>query len=266
MKKRIYICLLLIITMILIPIAIDKLIIANNYPSNISNEDWVSFLGSYCGAIISSIATVIGIFITVEYTRKEAQIDRTLALEQENENRRLQIAPYLKYTQCKTLFKEKHDIDILYVPDDNENTFINTTILIKNVGMGPAVNIGINSLKFNNSELGYTLSSQDIIEKNEEVKMLIDFRFWLDSIDQKELIKNPDGFMCKYSVPNKYQRGGNLELLIEYNDLLENTYKQKIIIALSIGFEADKDEKEWKYSEPSLSLSDIGKTNIIYKD
>ncbi|EHK2327179.1 hypothetical protein KCK52_000981 [Clostridium perfringens] len=48
--------------------------------------------------------------------------------------------------------------------------------------------------------------------------------------------------------------------------MLENTYKQKIIINLSIGFESDKDEKEWKYSEPSLSLADIGKTNIIYKD
>lgn len=59
---------------------------------------------------------------------------------------------------------------------------------------------------------------------------------------------------------------GGLELLVEYNDLLENTYKQKIIINLSIGFESDKDEKEWKYSEPSLSLADIGKTNIIYKD
>ena len=266
MKKRSCIYLLLITTIILIPIAIDKLIIANNYTSNISNEDWVSFLGSYCGAIISAIATVIGIFITIEYTRKEAQRDRDLALKQERENRRLQIAPYLKYTQCKTLFKETHDINILYVPDDNDNTFINTTILIKNVGIGPVVNIGITSLKFNDSELGYTLSSQGIIEKNEEVKMLIDFRFRLDTIDQKELIRNPKGCICKYSVPNKYQRGGKLELLIEYNDLLENTYKQRMIINLSIGFEADKNEEQWKYSEPSLSLADIGKMNIIYKD
>lgn len=265
MKKRSYIY-LIIITMVLIPIAIDKLIIGNNYPSNISNENWVNFLGSYCGAIISAIATVIGIFVTIEYTRKEAQRDRELAMKQENENRRLQIAPYLKYKQCKTLFKEKHDISILYVPDDNDNKFINTTIIIKNVGMGPIVNLGITSLKFNNSELGYTLTSQDIIEKNEEIKMLIDFRFRLEQINQGELIRNPEGFICKYSVPDKYKRGGNLELLIEYNDLLENTYKQKIIINLSIAFEADKDEKEWKYSEPSFSLSDIGKTDIIYKE
>lgn len=266
MKKRSCIYLLLIITVVLIPIAIDKLIIANNYPSNISNENWVSFLGGYCGAIISSISTIVGVFITIEYTRKEAQKDRELAMKQENENRRLQIAPYLKYTQCKTLFKEKHDINILYVPDDNDNTFINTTILIKNVGMGPILNLGITSLKFNNSELGYTLASQDIIEKNEEIKMLIDFRFRLEHINQKELIKNPENFIHKYSVPDKYKRGGKLELLIEYNDLLQNTYKQKIIINLSIGFEADKDEKEWKYSEPSFSLVDIGKTKLIYKD
>lgn len=186
----------------------DKLIIANNYLSNISNEDWSSFLGSYCGVIISAIATVVGIFIKIEYKRKEAQRYRELALKQENENRRLKIAPYLKYTQYKTLFKEKYDIDILYIPDDNYNTFINTTIIIKNVEMVPIVNIGITSLKFNDSKLGYTLSSQGIIEKNEEVKMLIDFRFRLDAIDQKELIKNPEGYICKYSVPNKYERGG----------------------------------------------------------
>ena len=182
----------------------DKLIIAN-----ISNEDWASFLGSYCGVIISAIATVVGIFIKIEYKRKEAQRDRELTLKQENENRRLQTAPYLKYTQYKTLFKEKYDIDILYIPDDNYNTFINTTIIIKNVEMVPIVNIGITSLKFNDSKLGYTLSSQGIIEKNEEVKMLIDFRFRLDTIDQKELIKNLEGYICKYSVPNKYERGGD---------------------------------------------------------
>ena len=63
-KYRMYIISLCIVVLLL-PIAIDRLIIGNNYFSNISNESWVSFLGSYCGAIIGAIATILGIGIII---------------------------------------------------------------------------------------------------------------------------------------------------------------------------------------------------------
>ena len=69
MKKRHTWWLLLIIT-IAFPFAMDHLIIGNDFFSNISNSDWVSFLASYIGAITSAV----GIIITIEHTKKEARV------------------------------------------------------------------------------------------------------------------------------------------------------------------------------------------------
>lgn len=261
-KYKKYLILLFIIV-ILLPIGIDKLIIGNNFYSNVSNESWVSFLGSYCGAIVSSIAAILGIGMTIQYSNEQAKKDREFSLKQESENRRLQIAPYLKYEQKNTLQK-KHDGDILFF-EEEYNTYVNTSIIIKNVGLGNLVNFNITSLKFNGEDLGYTMSSNSVMEKNEEMSILIDFRLKLDKIKKEDLIVNPEGDISKYSVPRKYNKGGNLDLLIEYSDLLENKYQQKVTIRLVIGFEADKDELEWKYSKPFLHLSKIEKPLVVEK-
>lgn len=161
-------------------------------------------------------------------------------------------------------YKKKHDGDILFF-EEEYNTYVNTSIIIKNVGLGNLVNFNITSLKFNGEDLGYTMSSNSVMEKNEEMSILIDFRLKLDKIKQEDLIVNPKGCLSKYSVPQKYNKGGNLDLLIEYSDLLENKYQQKITINLSISFEADKDELEWKYSKPVLHLSKIEKPLLVEK-
>lgn len=263
-KYRVYIILLCIVV-VLLPIAIDRLIIGNNYFSNISNESLVSFLGSYCGAIIGAIATILGISITIEYTSNQAKKDRDFETKQENENRRLQIAPYLKYEQCDKILNERDYTQLPCIFEENYNTFVNTSISIKNVGMGPVVNFNINSLKFNNEELGYTASSNGVIEKEEIIYILFDFRLNLEQIKHEDLIKAPQGSITKFNVPTKYNKGGKLELLIGYNDLLENKYEQNITIHLTTSFEADKDELEWKYSKPSLRLCTIGKPCVIEK-
>ena len=46
----------------------DYFIIGNSIPSNISNESWVSFLGSYLSAIITGIATFIAFYFTLSQT------------------------------------------------------------------------------------------------------------------------------------------------------------------------------------------------------
>ena len=68
---------------IILPLAIDWLIIGNSFPSNIANSDWVGFLGGYIGAIIGAVVSLVGIIITIRYTT-----------EQNKEDRELQIRPY----------------------------------------------------------------------------------------------------------------------------------------------------------------------------
>ena len=220
-------------------------------------------MGSYGGAIIGSLATILGISITIDYTNNQAKKERDFVTTQENENRRLQIAPYLKYDQCDELLRERDYTELPCIIEDNYNTLVNTSIAIKNIGMGPVINFNIHSLEFNNKNLGYTVSSNGIIEKDETIYILFDFRLNLERIKCEDLIKAPQGSLTKFDIPSKYNKGGKLELLIGYNDLLENKYKQNIIITLTTSFEADKDALEWKYSKPSLKLCTIGKPKII---
>ena len=81
--------------------------------------------------------------------------------------------------------------------------------------------------------------------------------FPIKSNIQEDLIKASEGSITKFNVTSKYNKGGKLELLIGYNDLLENEYEQNIIINLTISLEGDKDELERKYSKPSLRLCTI---------
>lgn len=61
MKKRTIV--LSLIVAILAPLLIDYFIFGNTIPSNISNEAWAGFLGSYIGGL----CTMMAVFITVKY-------------------------------------------------------------------------------------------------------------------------------------------------------------------------------------------------------
>ena len=55
MKKHHIYILIGVCLILTTPIGIDKLIIGNSFPSNISNTEWVGFLGSYIGALIGGL-------------------------------------------------------------------------------------------------------------------------------------------------------------------------------------------------------------------
>ena len=77
MKRSLIASILLsLIAIFLLPFVIDRFVIENNVPSNISNSDWVGFLGSYIGAIIGALVSLIGIAATIKYTNEQNRIDR----------------------------------------------------------------------------------------------------------------------------------------------------------------------------------------------
>lgn len=79
MKRSLIASILLsLIAIFLLPFIIDRFVIGNNVPSNISNSDWVGFLGSYIGAIIGALVSLIGIAATIKYTNEQNRIDREL--------------------------------------------------------------------------------------------------------------------------------------------------------------------------------------------
>lgn len=77
--KKVFIILIVsLICIIMLPLAIDWLIIGNEFPSNIDNSDWVGFFGDYIGAIIGAVVSLIGIIITIRYTNEQNKRDREL--------------------------------------------------------------------------------------------------------------------------------------------------------------------------------------------
>lgn len=80
-KNYVVLTITLIVVLILFPIFIDHLIIGNKIVSNISNSEWVSFLGSYTGAIISGLISIIGVFLTIQYYKNQDVVNREVQSE-----------------------------------------------------------------------------------------------------------------------------------------------------------------------------------------
>ena len=76
---------------IAIPFIVDWFIIGNNFPSNISNEAWVGFLGSYIG----SLCTMAAVYITIIDNDKKLKKQYDLQEIQDKEQKRLNVRPYL---------------------------------------------------------------------------------------------------------------------------------------------------------------------------
>lgn len=54
--------------LIAIPLLIDICIFGNAFPSNIDNQAWAGFLGSYLGGV----ATLVAVFITISDNNKSS--------------------------------------------------------------------------------------------------------------------------------------------------------------------------------------------------
>ena len=142
--KRWIIFSLIILSILLvfgIPMIIDWLIIANGVPSNISNSDWVDFLGGYIGAIIGGIVSLIGIGVTIKFTKQQI----ALSQGQFSEQNRLNNQPILDFEISNILDIEDNEtiaMNCEYTLNDND-TFKKAVIEFEvyNIGLGAALDI-----------------------------------------------------------------------------------------------------------------------------
>ena len=72
--------LLFVIVMIGVPVFIDWVIFGNTFPSNIDNQAWAGFLGSYFGGV----ATLIAVFITISDNNKKLELQKKPRKPHEN--------------------------------------------------------------------------------------------------------------------------------------------------------------------------------------
>lgn len=175
---------ILILIAVMAPVLIDWLVFANVCPSNISNEAWAGFLGSYIGGV----CTMAAVFITINDNNKKLKDQHDMQEAQEKEQKRLNVRPYLdtryryfnyditmgpndrvfeienEYTQ-RSFFdlipSRRKQIQVTNSAEYSRQLYIN--YIIRNVGAGSAVDMiaSINNFK-----------ERIAIAKNETVQFL----------------------------------------------------------------------------------------------
>lgn len=235
-----------LIIIILLPLIIDWLVIGNDFPSNISNTDWVGFFGGYVGALIGSIVSLFGILWTINFTREQNRADREL-----------QIRPYLDIRCVPFSNKIAEKVSWLgyvtineYNNNEAELQDVGRGLLyLKNVGNGPATNIDIevfvenikvkHSARFNNQNTKVTSNS---IQQGEE--STISFMILNNGIapSKDELIWDKEYGIAswdhtKFQIPCAY----NIRIILSYNDLLGNRFTQELKFNTTYGMNYDKE-------------------------
>ncbi len=215
----------LFIVIILLPLILDWLIIGNHFPSNLSNNEWVTFLGSYCGGVIGGCITLFVLYKTLEDNKKSLQ--KTLEdnkknlLETFKENERLAVAPYLIVEHISGM--PKPETPRLHLNNSSNNSgSVKRLINIVNVGKGPAIQVKIKSEDNN-------IVRQTLIKQNED--MVVEFIYYLQSEEKEEFnkiecvsIELEDAIGNKYIYKLKVQVVRN----IENNGINKQKYTSKM--------------------------------------
>lgn len=201
-KKRTIVLLVLgaIILIIGVPVALDWLIIGNDIPSNISNSDWIGFLSGYIGAIIGGVVSLIGVSMSIKFTKQQLMLSK----EQYEEQKRLNNLPSL-YCQIDGVgFGDT--IDCVNLNLDRHSDEVIIVLEITNIGTGVA------------SNLSYAIHENSRVEEDQ-------FWIWKNRVvlSQKQITQK-----IKLGLPQNDQN--KIEIHIYYEDVLRNKYKKRLVL------------------------------------
>lgn len=233
---------------------IDWYILGNPTYSNVSNEVWMGFLGSYIGSIIGGIITLIGVIITIKFT-----------VEQSKEEKRLSLMPYIRYSMVRYKESEKHHFTMKYKRDDaTENE--KRTIILENIGMSTLVDFRISNAKFKGNKVRMTTSSlADVLKQDEKFLLSFDIDLKREKIEEQGLKVCMINGQILQDVDDKYKNvGGILEFDIYYRDLLNYKYIQNVKIGIFLEYRYDKELSKWYYlDKPLVIIQSIDKAKVI---
>lgn len=181
------------------------------YTENINSSEWVSILMNYSAAIITAI---IGAIFLVYVTFKQMNETYRDNIKLNNETQRIQNMPFLNYNFThekinEKLFGEKQKW-IFSNHDAGNSDSIDFTMEVENIGLNAVrkIYLEVESELFNKKEI-FELCNQSNIDKNE--------------IKKKEFI-----------ITNVSKGTYKIEIIVYYQDLLKNWYKQKIHLTISV--------------------------------
>lgn len=199
-----------------------------------TQSGWIGFYGSY----FSSIAAVVGIWMTIEHSKNESKIDR-----------RLQHAPILKEVQSNNLVTHNTFFAMMdYFDESNESVKID--LKLKNVGLGPMIDM---YLETSDGLVNREHRPIDIIQQGAEEHITVHIGFAID-YSQVDNIKKRDEY-------NKFGTNVHKEgtFILVYKDVLQNIYKHTVTVHVNSSIEVDGD----KYVHTgSIARLDISKPQL----
>ena len=206
MKKGSIVSLIIgsVLVMLGIPLAVDWLIIANDIPSNISNSDWVSFLGSYIGAIIGGIVSLIGIGVTIRFTKQQI----ALSQGQFSEQNRLNNQPILD-CEISNILDSQDDETIIM---NCEYVLSNEEVLQKSIVEFQVYNIGLGAAL----DIKYGIELDGVLQ---------DGIFWGW---KNRSLKSDCSMRQKLALLFPVQEVFSLDIMIFYDDILGNHYIKRV--------------------------------------
>ena len=188
-----------------------------NLGMNIDTQNWLSFIGNYITGVISAvIGALVAVWTTIYQIKKNNEENN----RRNKENLKIQNMPILKY-DINTERKGTGDLSELIVTNkENElGNAYNLNIVLKNIGMNSIKNIIIDfkSSIINNSI--YRLLGKNAV----------------NPVEKGEVIELNKYFSLKPS--DKYYE---MNIIIYYQDVLSNWYKQEISVNYSASNVFDK--------------------------
>lgn len=232
----------------MLPLAIDWLIIGNEFPSNIDNSDWVGFFGDYIGAIIGAVVSLIGIIITIRYTN-----------EQNKRDRELQVRPYcsIRYVHDSKMVGTNKILGTLPIgcePRSNNGPRYDSIIYVKNVGLGPALEFSFEIDEIDDGREHYLIFMQrtpermnnmvNLLQPGEEAALQLLIYFNFDPVSPEDILKDEDSpigtYSVKHSVMTKY-KDFDIGITVKYSDIFENEFIQKIVLSANMHMEITKE-------------------------
>lgn len=235
-----------------LPFAMDWLVIGNDIPSNISNSDWVGFLGGYLGALLGAVVSLLGIIITIRYTNEQNKLDREL-----------QVRPYcsIRYVQDNKLVgtnKLLASLPIGCEPRENDGPPYTSILYFKNIGLGPAIDFEFKVDDIDDGRKHYLIFMQSnadtsnrsvrTLQPGEEAAVAIIIHFNFDPITEDAFILDTcEDSLCQFTIkPELLRKYKNFDIVIhtKYRDMFQNEYNQKVILTTQMQITGKFDEKK----------------------
>lgn len=173
---------------------------------NSSPDRWFNFFETYFSSLVSAIiAAVVLIIMTIH----QLNLDREKYLS----DKRIQNAPIFRY-----------EINNIYIPTDLECLVFN-----KIDGNSYSLFLNIENLGLNHARNIEFEVFDDIIKKGKNFKF--DTQSFLKKDDSKLVRFN---FNYRYDSENQTNNNKNIRIIVTYQDLLNNSYKQNISIYVKV--------------------------------